>query len=196
MIERRNTPVQTPLRAQAVDPTSPSLQMYVAATPHPCWEEKHHSGRLPLPWNSQRPADTGDPKDLSQISKCSLDSAPAEKMQGVLLLAGTSQRRSADSRSPLKSLGPVSVSAKKNPPCQFPPFPPVLQKDEARREAQESAPTAAPPVIQEITGTASPRKAHRAGASANPSFSPRGPADGEEEPLPLNFLALKKKYRI
>lgn len=68
------------------------------------------------------------PKTLSQISKRSLDSAPAEKMQGVLLLAGTSPHRSADSRRPLKSFGPVSVSAKKNPPCQFPPFPQYFKK--------------------------------------------------------------------
>lgn len=120
--------MQTPLHAQAVGPTCPSLQMDVAATPRPCWEEKHHSGRLPLPGNSQRPADADEPEDLSQIGKRSLDSAPAEKMQGVLLLAGTSPSRSADSRRPLKSFGPVSVSAKKNPPCQFPPFPQYFKK--------------------------------------------------------------------
>lgn len=117
-----------------------------------------------------------EPEDLSQISKGSLASTPAEKMQGVFLLVGTIPHGSADSRRPLKSFGPVSVSTEEKPSTPISTVPPVLQKDEARQEAQESSvPTAAPPVIQEITGTASSHKTHRAGASANPSFSPRGP---------------------
>lgn len=46
-----------------------------------------------------------EPEDLSQISKGSLDSTPAEKMQGVFLLVGTVPHGSADSRRPLKSFG-------------------------------------------------------------------------------------------
>lgn len=150
---------------------------------------------MPLPWNSQRPADTDEPEDLSQISKGSLDSTPAEKMQGVFLLVGTIPHRSADSPRPLKSLGPVPVSTEEKPSEPISTVSPVLQKDEARQEAQESAPTAALPVIQEIQ--ALPHHTRHTGQvpQRTPPSHQGAPADGDEEPLPLNFLALKKKYR-
>lgn len=91
----------------------------------------------------------GGPTDLSHISKYSRASTPAEKMQGVLLHVGTVLHGNADSQHPLKSFGPVSSRT-----CQFPSSLKHFRKDEARQEVQKNVPTTAPPVIQEIIGTA------------------------------------------
>lgn len=99
-------------------------------------------------------------------------------MQGVLLV-GTVLHGGVDSLRPLKSSGPVSMSAEKKPYVPISIIPQVLQKDEARQEVQKSVPTAPPPVIQEIIAPPCTQD-HRAGASENasPPSSQGDPAEG------------------
>lgn len=77
--EGQKPPVQILPHAQAIDPNCLSLQVDVAATPNPFWEDNHtlddglFAGRM-------QHADMDGPTDLSKISKYSQDSTPAEKM--------------------------------------------------------------------------------------------------------------------